>query len=80
MEIKYELVLKGMAWEVAYKIEYNTIGAFQTSNSNMPGYSIFWWTGNAYTLQGKYTCRAFDPQVIIPEGEVFFQPILWHQW
>ena len=23
----------------------------------------------AYNLQGKYTCHAFDPPVIIPEGE-----------
>ena len=28
MEIKDELVLHGMNWEAADKIEYNTIGAF----------------------------------------------------
>ena len=47
-----------------------TNGAFQTSDSNMPGYYIVQWTGNAYTLQGKYTCHAFDPSVIISEGEL----------
>ena len=28
------------------------------------------WTGNVYTLQGKYICHSFDPPVIIPEGEL----------
>ena len=28
------------------------------------------WTGNAYTLQGKFTFHAFNPPVIIPEGEL----------
>ena len=51
MEIKYELVLKDMTWEAAYKIEYNTIVAFQISDSNTPGYYIVRWTGNAYPLQ-----------------------------
>ena len=41
MEIKYKLVLNDMTWAVADNIEYNTIGAFQTSNSNTPGYYIF---------------------------------------
>ena len=54
----------------ADNIGYNTIGAFQTSGSNTPGYYIFQWTGNAYTLQEKYTFHAFDPTVIIPEGEL----------
>ena len=36
----------------------------------MPGYYIVQWTGNAYTLQEKYTCHAFDPTVIIHEGEL----------
>ena len=36
----------------------------------MPGYYIFRWTGNKYTLQVKYTCHALDPPVIIPEGEL----------
>ena len=66
MNIKDELVLNGMTQEAADEIEYNTIGEFQTSNSNMPGYYIVQWTGNAYTLQGKYTCHAFNPPVIIP--------------
>ena len=68
MKIKYELVLHGMTQEAADEIEYNTIGAFQTSNSNTPGYYIVQWTGNAYTLQEKYTCHAFDTPVIITEG------------
>ena len=38
----------------------------------MPGYYIVLRTGNAYTLQVKYTCHAFDPLVIIPEGELVF--------
>ena len=28
-------------------------------------------TGNAYTLQEKYKCHAFNPPVIITEGELF---------
>ena len=35
-----------------------------------PVYYIFWWTGNAYNIQGKYTCHAFDPTFIIPEDEL----------
>ena len=37
MEIKYELVLKSMTWETEDNIEYDTIGTFQTRNSNTPG-------------------------------------------
>ena len=51
------------------KIEYNTMGAFQTSDKNTHGYYIVKWTGNAYTLQEKYKCHALDPAGIIPEGE-----------
>ena len=32
MEIKDELVLHGMSWAAADDIEYNTIGAFKTSD------------------------------------------------
>ena len=46
------------------------MGEFQTSDCNTHGYYIVKWTGNAYTLQGKYKCHAFDPPVIIPEGEL----------
>ena len=46
MVIKDNLVLNGMPWESADEIEYNTIGAFQTSDSNTPGYYIFLWTVN----------------------------------
>ena len=59
-----------MTWVAADDIEYNTIGEFQTSDSNTSGYYIFKWTGNAYALQEKYTCNAFNPPVIIPEGEL----------
>ena len=76
MEIKDELVLHGMTWASEDEIEYNTIGAFKTSNSNTPGYYIVGWTGNVYTLQERYTCHAFYPPVIINEGELFFQPSL----
>ena len=48
------------------------MGAFQTSDCNTHGYYIVKWTGNAYTLQGKYKCHAFNPPVIIPEGELVF--------
>ena len=44
--------------------------AFQTSDINKHGYYIVKWTGNAYTLQEKYKCHAFDPPVIITEGEL----------
>ena len=70
MKIKDELVLHGMNWAAAYHIEYNTMGAFQTSDSNTPGYYFVRCTGNEYTLQGKYTCHAFNPPIIIPEGEL----------
>ena len=53
MKIKDELVLHGITWTAAEKIEYNTIGAFQTSDSNTPGYYIVRWTGIAYTLHGN---------------------------
>ena len=46
------------------------MGAFKTSLCNTHGYYIIKWKGNAYTLQEKYKCHAFDPPVIIPEGEL----------
>ena len=46
------------------------MGAFQTSDCNTQGYYIVKWTGNAYTLQGKYKCHAFNPLVIITESEL----------
>ena len=70
MEIKEELFLICMTWAAADGIEYNTIGAFKTSNINTPVYYIVRWTGNKYTLKEKYTCHEFDPPVIIPEGEL----------
>ena len=33
---------------------------------------IFRLKGNAYTLQVKYTCHAFNTPVIIPEGKLAF--------
>ena len=70
MKIKDELVLQGMTQAAADEIEYNTMGTFQTSDKNTHGYYIVKWTGNAYTLQEKYKCHAFDPPVIIPEVEL----------
>ena len=72
MDIKDELVLNDITWAEVDEIEYNNIGAFQNSDSNMPGYYIVWCTGNAYTLQEKYTCHAFNPRVIFPEDELFY--------
>ena len=72
MEIKEELVFNGMTWSAADEIEYNTIGEFQTSDSNTPGYYIVQCTANEFTLQEQYTCHAFNPPVIIPEGELAF--------
>ena len=46
------------------------MGAFQTSECNTHGYDIVKWTGNAFTLQDLYKCHAFNPPVIIPEGEL----------
>ena len=57
MEIKDELVFTGMTCEAEDDIEYNTIGAFQTINSNIHGYYIVLWTGNSYTLQEQYRCH-----------------------
>ena len=70
MKIKNELVLQGMNLAAADEIEYNTMGEFQTSNCNTHGYDIVKWTGNAYTLKEKYKCHAFNPPVIIIEGEL----------
>ena len=52
------------------------MGKFKTSDCNTHGYYIVKCTGNAYTLQRKYKRRAFNPPVIIPEGELVFQPSL----
>ena len=70
MKIKDELVLQGMTQAAADNIEYNTMGAFQTSDKSTHGYYIVKLTGNTYTLQGKYKYHAFNPPVIIPEGEL----------
>ena len=51
MKIKDELVLQGMTQATAGEIEYNTMGAFQTSNKDTHEYYIVKWTGNEYTLQ-----------------------------
>ena len=72
MKIKYELVFNSMTRSAVDKIEYNSIGAFQTSNSNTPGYYIVHCTVNSYTLPEKYTCHEFGPPVIIPESELVF--------
>ena len=40
-DIEYEVVLNVMTWASEENIEYNTIGAFQTSDSNTYWYSIF---------------------------------------
>ena len=72
MKIKDELVLQGMNQATANDIEYNTMGAFQTSDKNTHGYYIVKWTGNAYNLQEKYKCHAFNPPVIITEGELVY--------
>ena len=80
MKIKDELVLQGMTQTEADEIDYNTMGAFQNRKCNTHGYYIVKWTGNAYNLQEKYKCHAFDHPVIIPEGELvcptkFMNPI-----
>ena len=70
MKIKYELVLQGMTQTESDEIDYNTMGAFQNRKCNTHGYYIVKWKGNAYTLQEKYKCHAFNSPVIIPEGEL----------
>ena len=72
MYIKDKLLLNGMTWVAADHIEYNTIGEFQISNSNLPVYYIVRWTGNSYTQQEQCICHAFDPPVIIPKGGIVF--------
>ena len=72
MKIKDELVLQGTNQASADEIEYNTMGAFQTSACNTNAYYIVKWIGNAYTLQEKYKRHEFNPPVIIPEGELVF--------
>ena len=61
-----------MTLAAADNIEYNTIGSFKTSDNKTPVYYIVRWTGNVYNLQEKYTCHAFDHQVIITEGELAY--------
>ena len=73
MKIKDDLVLQGMTQAEADVIEYNTMGAFQTSDCNTHEYYIVKWTGNVYTLQEKYKCHAFDPPVTISEDELVFK-------
>ena len=51
MKIKDELVLQGMTQEAADDIEYNTMGAFQTSDCNTHRYYSVKWKVNSYTLQ-----------------------------
>ena len=70
MKIKDEIILQDMTQAASDKIECNTIGAFQTSDKNTHGYYIVQWIVNAYTLQEIYKCHAFNPPVIIPEGEL----------
>ena len=41
MKIKDDIVLQGMTQAAADEIEYNTMGAFQTSDKNTHGYYIF---------------------------------------
>ena len=72
MKIKDDLVLQVMTQAAADEIEYNNMGEFQTSNCNKHGYYIVKCTGNAYTLQKKYKYHAFNPPVIITEGELVF--------
>ena len=76
MKIKDDLVLHGTTQASEDEIEYNIIGEFKTSDSNTLVYYIVQWTGNAYNLPEKYTYHAFNPPVIIPEGELFFQTSL----
>ena len=75
MEIKDKIVLNGMTWAAADEMEYNTIGAFQTSESHTPGYYIVRWIGNECNLHEKYTCHVFYPPVIIPDCEQLFSQV-----
>ena len=61
-----------MTQGAADKIEYNTMGSFQNSDCNTYVCYTVKWTGNSYNLQEKYRCHAFNPPVIIPEGELFY--------
>ena len=72
MEIQDKLVFHGMTQTAADKIEYNNICTFHNSDRNTPGYYIVQWKGNAYTLQEKCTCIAFDNPVLIPEDEIVY--------
>ena len=69
MKIKDELVLQGMIQEASDNIAYNTMGAYKTSDCNTHGYYIVKWIDNAYTLQEKYKCHAFNPPVINLTGQ-----------
>ena len=54
MDIKDKLVLNGMTWAAAENIEYNIIGAFQTSVINTPGYYIIRWKVNVLPSNRKH--------------------------
>ena len=43
---------------------------FKLATKHTHGYYIVKWTGNSYTLQEKYKRHAFNPPVMIPEGEL----------
>ena len=53
MDIKDDLFLDGMTWKAADEFKTIRLVHLKTINSNTPGYYIFRWTGNAYTLQEK---------------------------
>ena len=76
-DYRHELVLSGMSWAAADQIEMDTMGAFQTSDPDTPGYYIVQWVGEAYTLQEQYSCHAFDPPNIICEGEMVCEAKFW---
>ena len=70
MNIKDDLVLHGMTWAAADYIEWNSIGAFQTSDIITPGNYLVLCKGNKYNLPENYTCHEFDPPILITEGEL----------
>jgi len=78
IEYRDETILNGQTWAVADQIDSGAFGAFQTTDtSHTNGYYIVQWIGNAYTLQERHLCHAFDPPNVIEEGELVCRAKFW---
>jgi hypothetical protein len=77
MQAMHEGVLMGMTQVSSEEIFEGSFGAFQTSDKQTLGYYIVQWTGIPYTLQDQYECNAFNPPVLIPQGDLVCEAKFW---